>query len=283
MKHIRLMRVFLCKALDLFHIYKGPKWLKKLLWSLTVKQIIHLASVVFTYMSGGELYPQQIRGLVKQSAYKKISTDDKIPALRSPSKIMSSAILVSLWEYTVQELDWCKWRYALHPFLSPQQRFSRGRLVVFPTQRQITLYIPCVRRTVTVVWRESDSHLNTVVCALIPVVMETAELSKSVKQLKWLSVTKLIIRESASIQLRSHFTGTLFNTGVWLYRYSNNQETFAGHSLAFETELKMATALLLSLTQQPQLIVQTSSSSDLFLSWGYQAAELKGGVKELQK
>lgn len=59
--------------------------------------------------------------------------------------------------------------------------------------------------------------------------------------------------------------------------------TFACHSWAFVTHLKMATALLLSLTQQLQLIVQASSSSDLFTSWCYQAAKLKGGVKELQK
>lgn len=77
-------------------------------------------------------------------------------------------------------------------------------------QRQFMLYISCVRKTMTVVWRESESQWNTVAYSIIPVVMETAEQTKSVKWLQGLLVTKLIIRGNASAQLRAHFTE---NTG----------------------------------------------------------------------
>lgn len=59
----------------------------------------------------------------------------------------------------------------------------------------------CVRKISAVVRRESESHLNTLVYSTIPVVMETAELSESVKRLEGLSVTKLIIKQNKCTDL----------------------------------------------------------------------------------
>lgn len=153
------------------------------------------------------------------SSHKKYSRMNKLPGLRSACKIMNCGITASPCENTllspcarlmqrrVTDCFCC----ALHPFFH-QQKFPRGRgscfLFFLTHQRQYVLYISCVRRSV--VWRESDSQWNTVAYSITLVAMETAELTKSVKWLQELSMTKLIIRENAPVQIRAPCTWNTF-------------------------------------------------------------------------
>lgn len=106
-----------------------------------------------------------------------------------------------------------QWRVTVTAPLRTPPLFSTGR--VSPEegerfssthQRQFMLHISYLRKTMTVVWRQTESQWNTVAYSIILVVMETAELTKSVKWLQGMLVTKLIIRGNASVQLRPHFT-----------------------------------------------------------------------------
>lgn len=132
------------------------------------------------------------------SSHKKYSWMNKLPGLRSVCKIMNCGITASPCENTQPSPGaWLVQRRvtvtvsAVHSTLfSTRVSQEEGEVFFLTHQRQFMLYISCVRRTV--VWRESDSQWNTVAYSIILVVMETAELTKSVKWLQGLSVTKLL-------------------------------------------------------------------------------------------
>lgn len=67
------------------------------------------------------------------------------------------------------------------------------------------------------------------------------------------------------------------NVFVYLFKHvvTSVWEVFPGIS----KPSKITATLPFSMTQQLELIVQTSSSSDLFISWWYEQGEHKGGVK----
>lgn len=213
---------------DLFYIHKKAKTTKRLLlWRSTVNKWITLARVVHSHTCQEfSFIPKTIKGLVKICLYseltQKIFTDDQI------TRLEVSLQDNELWHYCVhpptpplpvrirspvQALDWCNggrlWLLLLctPPFFPPTEFLKRkGSVCVFffTHHRQFLLYISCVRRSV--VWRESESQWNTVAYSIILVVMETIELTKSVKWLQGLSATKFIIRRNASVQNRAPYT-----------------------------------------------------------------------------
>lgn len=162
-----------------------------------------------------------------------------------------------------------QWRVTVTAPLRTPPLFSTGR--VSPEegerfssthQRQFMLHILYLRKTMTVVWRQTESQWNTVAYSIILVVMETAELTKSVKWLQGMLVTKLIIRENASVQLRPHFTkssGQKYLTCLFI----QSGEGF----LACLKHPKLHRCCPFSVTQQLELIVQAGSCSDLLITW----------------
>lgn len=215
---------------DLFYIHKKAKTTKRLLlWRSTVNKWITLARVVHSHTCQEfSFIPKTIKGLVKICLYseltQKIFTDDQI------TRLEVSLQDNELWHYCVHpptpppsppcentqpspgarlvQRRATVTAFAVHSTLFSTNRVSQeeGECVFFffTHHRQFLLYISCVRRSV--VWRESESQWNTVAYSIILVVMETIELTKSVKWLQGLSATKFIIRRNASVQNRAPYT-----------------------------------------------------------------------------
>lgn len=122
------------------------------------------------------------------------------PALRSSCKVMSCGIITSPCGNTqpqsrdstaAMEGDWdcaavCSTLIRLNSRISQEAEewFSSSH------QRQSMLYMSCVRKGMTAIWRESESQWIIVAFSMILVVMETAEMIKSVKWCHELKVTK---------------------------------------------------------------------------------------------
>lgn len=114
-----------------------------------------------------------------QWAQTKISKDDSVTSPEA-SRIMSCGITVSPYDNGLPglgiQLDSSDSVHCctLHPIFFPtSSSFSRGSDFL-----KFTLYMSHVRKSITVIWRQSESQCYTPCLIIVIVVMETTELTK---------------------------------------------------------------------------------------------------------